>query len=174
MKQSLIVMLLAVCGLSAMAQKRVINVYQNGKVTYSIPVGKVTKITVEESTDYPYLKQLCDVWSIETILINNGTENLLPFTGISTFRLTMNADHTYTIDNTLPFALEENGTWSVDDNINPTKIIFKEDGSLESAAVEIPYPNFNSVIPDDSRLKFNVSEGCESNTITYQFKNSAQ
>ena len=163
-------MLIAACGLGATAQKRVLNVYRNGQVIYSIPMSNVSKITVEDSDDYPYLKELCGVWTLGSIGQNDQNDPLATM-DVSSFRLTLNADHTYTVDNSLPFIVEENGTWEVDNRLLPTKIIFRETGSHESAAVEIPYPY--SVQDGQPRVTIAVSEGCELNRLSYVFTHNA-
>ena len=93
MKYLFTLMLIGACTLTATAQKRVVNVYRNGQVIYSIPVKNVSKITVEESDDYPYLQQMCGVWTLGSIGQSDKNDPLTTMAA-NNFRLTLKADHT--------------------------------------------------------------------------------
>lgn len=109
-------------------------------------------------------KDINGVWQLKTV-----SRNLTDIThtmDFSRFRLNLNEDGSYTIDNYLPFAVKKNGQWRVDDPQYPFHLIFHEEGSGEDVSINLLYP-----ISQGKRfISVTVSPGCSGNLYTYVFE----
>lgn len=101
-------------------------------------------------------------WTIDQVLQNgNDITNLLDF---QSFSLRLSYENglpsSYTLSGpTVPFVLgEDNGSWSFDDPVYPTKINFSDGASLSF---------LGAVLSGGDQLTVIVPMGCASNTYTY-------
>lgn len=108
-------------------------------------------------------KDFTGTWMISKVVRNtiDITESLQD--DIPDFKLHINADGTYSIDNGMPFPVEEDGTWSADDPRHPFVLSFVEEGAVGSVDVEINFP----IVGESRQLSIAHSSGCTSNTYTY-------
>ena len=81
------------------------------------------------------------------------------------FRLLLNENGTYTIDDSLPFIVSENGTWSIDDPQYPFYIKFKENSAEEFMTASFNFPIVNGI----RQLNLTFSAGCFRNLYSYTF-----
>jgi hypothetical protein len=108
-------------------------------------------------------KDLSGVWQLESVTRNSvDISTLMNF---SKFRLHLNADGSYTLENRLPFPVAENGVWKVDDPAYPFMITFTENGATQGTDVGIQYPISNGA----RRLSITHSPGCSDNKYVYLF-----
>lgn len=106
-------------------------------------------------------KNLSGVWKLKTVTRNSvDITSLMDF---SKFKLNLNSDGTYTIDNYLPFIVLDNGTWSIDDPSYPFLLSFKEQSANAALDVELSYP----VVNGSRALSITFSPGCFTNKYTY-------
>ncbi|MDD3036614.1 DUF5004 domain-containing protein [Bacteroides sp.] len=120
------------------------------------------EITPDSYTEVP--KQLDGKWQLKTVS-RNGTD-ITEVMDFSQFRLTMNKDNTYTIENYLPFLVKKNGTWKTDDITYPFFLTFQEEGSTREARTEITYP----IVKGKRHITLTISPGCSSNSYIYSFE----
>ena len=101
------------------------------------------------------------VWSLKTVT-RNGVD-ITKQMDFSRFRLHLNADGTYNIQNYLPFVVSGDGTWSVNDPLHPMLLSFKENGAAEGVNLDFNYP-----FADGNRtISITLSPGCKSNSYVY-------
>lgn len=117
-----------------------------------------TELITEESN-----KDLSGVWQLEQVTRNSVdiTEEM----DFSQFKLHLNSDQTYSIDNYLPFIVKNGGTWQVDDPQYPFHLIFQESGASSGVSTEISYP----VVDGKRKISLTLSPGHRSNTYKYVF-----
>lgn len=109
-------------------------------------------------------KDFIGTWTISTVKRNNIDVTELLQEDIPDFRLVISSDGTYTLDEGMPFPVEENGTWSVDDPRHPFVLSFTEEGSVgETVNVEINFP----IVGASRQLSLTHSPGCTSNYYEY-------
>lgn len=120
------------------------------------------EITPDSYMEAP--KQLDGKWQLKTV-VRNGTD-ISEVMDFSQFRLIMNNDHTYTIENYLPFLVKKDGTWKTDDSMYPFFLTFQEEGSEREAVTEITYP----IIQGKRHITLTISPGCSSNSYIYSFE----
>lgn len=109
-------------------------------------------------------KNIDGVWQLKTVS-RNGIDitNTMNF---SQFRLNLNADGSYTLENYLPFAVKKDGKWRVDDPQYPFNLIFRENNSNNDVTISLKYP-----IVDGKRvISISLSPGCKNNTYIYEFE----
>lgn len=116
----------------------------------------------EEST-----KDLHGSWKIVKAY-RNGADitNLMDF---SKFRLNMNPDNTYSIDNYLPFLVRDEGTWELNDPYHPFLLSFKENSAPEAFVSDLNFPSVGGI----RQLKLTFVPGCHSNSYTYEFEKAS-
>ncbi len=102
-------------------------------------------------------KDLSGVWQLSEVMRNNV--DITTSMDFSKFRLHLNADGTYKLENRLPFPVVHGGLWTVDDPAHPFMLTFTEDGAVGSVEVSIQFPIANGV----RQLSITHSPGCESN-----------
>lgn len=109
------------------------------------------------------VKDLSGVWQLESVVRNNiDISNSMDF---SQFRLHLNSDGTYHLENYLPFLVKKDGKWDVDDPRMPFALILQEDGAERPVLVEITLP----VGEDGRQIAITQSPGCPSNKYKYKF-----
>ncbi|MDU1890375.1 MAG: DUF5004 domain-containing protein [Dysgonomonas sp.] len=113
------------------------------------------------------IKDLQGSWKIVKAY-RNGVEitNLMDF---SKFRLKMNADNTYSIENYLPFLVRDEGTWELNDPYHPFLLSFKENIASEAHVSNLNYPAVEGV----RQLKLTFVPGCQANSYTYEFEKAS-
>jgi len=119
----------------------------------------------DESPDIPEesIKDLSGSWKIVKAT-RNGTDITSAF-DFSKFKLNINKDNSYTIEEYLPFIVRDNGTWETDDSQYPFKVMFKEDDAPEPTISTLNYP----ISGNSRQIKLTFSPGCYSNSYTYEF-----
>ena len=109
-------------------------------------------------------KQLDGKWQLKTV-VRNGTD-ISEVMDFSQFRLIMNKDNTYNIENYLPFLVKKNGTWRIDNLTYPFFLTFQEEGAEREAITEITYP----IVQGKRHITLTISPGCSSNSYVYTFE----
>ncbi len=97
----------------------------------------------------------------------NGSE-ITSSMDFSRFRLILNHDGTYSIDNYLPFVVSEtSGQWKLNDPYYPFLLYFYQPGEIEKETVaNMSY----QIYGDRRRIVLSFSPGCQSNTYSYTFE----
>lgn len=110
------------------------------------------------------MKEVSGAWRVIKAS-RNGTEitKLMDFTK---FTLILNDDHSYTLQDRLPFLVNADGTWSVDDPQYPLRLMFNETGSAGEVVAMLHYP----VVNGKRQISLSFSPGCLSNIYTYVFE----
>lgn len=121
---------------------------------------KVEKVkTVTETT-----KDISGSWKIVKVT-RNGTDittaNGLDF---SQFRVNFLANKTYTLTNPLPFIVQANGTYALNDPQVPTEITLTANGSA-AITTDFVYPIAEGV--RQISLQFTANPGCNNNSYVY-------
>jgi hypothetical protein len=112
-------------------------------------------------------KNIAGLWKIV-----KATRNEVDITALmdfSQFTLEFNADNTYSIENYLPFAVKENGTWSLDDPQYPFYLTLNENNAPEALALNFNYP----VVNGKRIISLSFTPGCHSNIYTYTFEKTS-
>lgn len=120
------------------------------------------EIAPDSYTEAP--KQLDGKWQLKTVS-RNGTD-ISETMDFSQFRLIMNKDNTYTLENYLPFIVKKNGTWKADDLTYPFFLTFQEEGTENEAITEITYP----IVKGKRHITLTISPGCGGNSYIYSFE----
>lgn len=108
-------------------------------------------------------KDMSGVWQLTTVSRNGiDISDAMEFTK---FRLHLNADKTYQIENYLPFVVKKDGNWQVDDPQYPFHLIFQEAGGTGEVKTEISYP----VVDGKRQVSLTLSPGHKSNKYKYVF-----
>lgn len=117
-----------------------------------------TKIVTESTKD------ISGSWKIVKVT-RNGTDitaaNGLDF---SQFRVNFLSNKTYTLTNALPFIVQANGTYSLNDPQVPTEITFTQNGS-PAITTDFVYPIVGGV--RQISLQFSANPGCNNNSYVY-------
>ena len=93
-------------------------------------------------------KQLDGKWQLKTV-VRNGTD-ISEVMDFSQFRLIMNKD----------------GTWRIDNLTYPFFLTFQEEGAEREAITEITYP----IVQGKRHITLTISPGCSSNSYVYSFE----
>lgn len=110
------------------------------------------------------LKNLDGSWQLKTVIRNNiDITHMMDF---SQFRLNLNSDGKYTIENYLPFAVKQNGEWAIDDPKYPFNLSLKEAGATEAVVIKINYP----IVAGKRIIEMSLSPGCYQNIYEYVFE----
>lgn len=109
------------------------------------------------------VKDLSGKWRITTATRNG--QDITSIMDFTKFRLNLNSDGSYTIENNLPFLVQKNGQWETDDPQFPFTLTFRESGSSTAVATELYYP----AVDGKRRISLTFSPGCYSNVYTYVF-----
>lgn len=108
-------------------------------------------------------KDLSGEWKIVTVKRNNIDITEALTDDLPDFTLDLNADGTYRVEDGMPFVVETNGQWSIDDPQHPFVLSFTEDGAMGALDVEISYPN----VKGKRQLSVTHSPGCDLNKYEY-------
>jgi hypothetical protein len=109
-------------------------------------------------------KVIDGTWKIIKAARNDA--DITQWMDFSKFRIKFNADNTYAIENYLPFAVKENGSWSLDDPQYPFHLILNENGEAEAQTLNFNYPAVNG----KRIISLSFTPGCRSNVYTYVFE----
>ena len=107
------------------------------------------------------MKDLSGSWRLKTVT-RNGV-NITQQMDFSRFRLNLNPDGTYSIQNYLPFVVSGNGTWAVNDPLHPMLLSFKEENADTGINLDFSYP----VVDGSRALSITLSPGCHTNSYVY-------
>jgi len=129
-------------------------------ISYSCDDFKDQSPKIQEES----VKDVSGSWKIVKAS-RNGVDITSAF-DFSKFRLNINDDKTYTIDEYLPFLVRDNGTWNTDDSQYPFKISFKEANAPEPIISVLNFP----VSGGKRVIKLTFTPGCYSNSYTYEFE----
>lgn len=110
------------------------------------------------------IKDITGRWKIKT-LIRNG-EDMTERMDLSKFRIIFNADNSYTLEDKFAFAVDESGTYQLDDPQFPFKIVLTPQSSTEKATINFEFP----VVEGKRELSLKLSPGCASNSYQYFFE----
>jgi len=123
-----------------------------------------TKIVTETTKD------ISGSWKIVKVS-RNGTDitgaNGLDF---SQFRVNFLSNNTYTLTNPLPFIVQANGIYSLDDPKVPTEITFTQSGS-QAITTDFVFPIVDGV--RQISLQFTANPGCNNNSYVYTLQKAA-
>ncbi len=110
------------------------------------------------------VKDLVGKWALLKVVRNSV--DITPYIDTTGFRLNLNSDETYTLENNdIPFVINSGGTWSADDPIYPYHISFKGSDSTNTVVANVATP----VSKGKRNLDFTFSPGCLTNTYVYSF-----
>lgn len=106
-------------------------------------------------------KNLDGTWKIVKAYRNEvDITGLMDFTN---FRLSFNQDNTYKIENYLPFIVNKDGVWRLDDPQYPFRLSFTAEGSQDALETTISYP----IVSGQRQIGLTFSPGCKNNNYTY-------
>lgn len=105
-------------------------------------------------------KSIAGSWQI--INVTRNGQNITEKFDFSGFRVNFLPDHTFSIENPVPFFVKTKGIWSVDDPHYPFKISFEEGGN-DLLVSEFNYP----IVGAERQIQFTFSPGCSTNTYEY-------
>lgn len=110
------------------------------------------------------IKNIDGVWQLKTVS-RNGIDitNTMDF---SQFRLNLNVNGNYTLENYLPFTVKKDGQWKVDDPQYPFKLILRENNSNNDVTIGLQYP----IVNGKRIISMSLSPGCSNNTYIYVFE----
>jgi hypothetical protein len=111
-------------------------------------------------------KNLSGTWNLVSVTRND--EDITSDINVSSFKLNLNEDGTYNIENYLPFMVENPGTWSIDNPYYPFQLRFKENDTNDTTQVELHYPS----VDGQRKLRIELSPGCSSNKYVYILERS--
>jgi hypothetical protein len=114
------------------------------------------------------VKDLTGTWRV-TKATRNGTNlfSLLDTTVYSFSKFTIAfKSGSYTLSNALPFIVNQNGTYSLDNPQYPFQITFTQTGSTAPVATSFTYP----IVNGQRVLTLVFSPGCTQNTYSYSLE----
>lgn len=112
-------------------------------------------------------KNIAGTWQI--INVTRNGQNITEKFDFSTFKVNFLPDHTFSIENPVPFFVKTKGTWSVDDPRYPFKIAFEEEGD-DLMVTEFSYP----IVGAERQIQFTFSPGCTNNTYEYFLQRTSE
>lgn len=138
-------------------------------LAFIIPILFITSSCDKFSDESPAVseesaKELEGSWKIVKVYRNGA--DITELMDFSRFRLNMNPDNTYSIDNYLPFLVRDEGTWELNDPYYPFLLSFKENSAGEAYVSNLNFPSVGGV----RQLKLTFVPGCEANSYTYEFE----
>ncbi len=109
------------------------------------------------------MKDLSGKWQLSSVIRNeiDITEEM----DFSQFCLVLSSDGKYTFENYLPFVVNKEGTWKVDDPYYPYNLTFTETETNETVTIKINYP----IIEGSRRITLTLSPGSVKNSYNYEF-----
>ncbi|TKK67950.1 DUF5004 domain-containing protein [Ilyomonas limi] len=110
-------------------------------------------------------KDLNGTWKI--VMVTRNTVDITEYIDSSGFRLTLANDNTYTLQsNNIPFVVNSNGKWSVDDPQYPYNLSFNPTDSSSTFTGSIGTPASKGL----RNLEVTFSPGCRANSYVYTFE----
>lgn len=85
------------------------------------------------------------------------------FMDFSKFRINFQENNSYTIENYIPFIVNGEGEWSLDDPQYPFHISFKVENEAEPLVTELNY----SIVGGQRQIGLTFSPGCMNNSYSY-------
>ncbi|PWV49113.1 DUF5004 domain-containing protein [Chitinophaga sp. S165] len=113
------------------------------------------------------VKDLSGEWRIVKA-VRNGVD-ITTLTDFTQFRLSFNKENQYSIEHPLPFVVNKNGSYALDDPKYPLRITFSQTGTDAPVSSSFAYP----VVAGKRNLVFTFSPGCTSNTYLYTLEKVA-
>jgi hypothetical protein len=108
------------------------------------------------------MKDFTGAWTIEHVVRNEI--DITQWLDVSQFKLTLNSDNTYTLENSnIPFVANTNGTWSVDDPEYPFHISFQPTDSTNASTADLLSP----IEKGKRNIVVMFSPGCNANKYVY-------
>ena len=152
--------------------KRTLNIFCRAFAGLAVTGIMASCSQFSDSTD-PYgvaevAKDLSGVWKLKSVVRNDI--DITAEMDFSQFALNMKSDGTYHIDNYLPFVVENDGKWTVDDPFHPFRLSFQENDVQGSVDVDLSYP----VVNGKRSLSVSLSPGCDKNVYTYTMERIAE
>ncbi len=109
-------------------------------------------------------KEISGSWQVVQAFRNE--EDITSLMDFSQFQINFQQDGTYTFQNYLPFLINEEGMWALDDPQYPNFISLSGNSGAVSVQSELRLP-----ITDGKRqISLTFSPGCASNSYTYIFE----
>jgi hypothetical protein len=124
-----------------------------------------------KDSDVQYLepaKDISGIWQVRQAFRNE--ENITDLIDFSQFKINFNSDGTYSFENYLPFLINEEGSWTLDDPQYPNFILFSGNSGQEAVKSEVSLP----VTDGKRQINLTFSPGCASNTYTYVFERASE
>lgn len=112
------------------------------------------------------VKNISGTWKLSKVLRNSS--DITEWVDSGAFRITLQDNNAYTIEgNNIPFVVNSNGKWAVDDPQYPYNLSFTPDNDANNTiTAEIGA----AVIKGQRSLNVNFSPGCRSNQYVYVFE----
>lgn len=112
-------------------------------------------------------KNLAAVWQLSSVA-RNGVD-ITNQMDCGQFKLHLEENGRYSLENRLPFPVADDGVWKVDDPKHPFRLSFTEDNYYgDPVDVDILFP----VVDGRRQLSITHSPGCETNKYIYVFVES--
>ena len=128
----------------------------------SINACKRHEISVPEQ-----MKDISGEWRIIKA-VRNGVE-ITTLTDFTKFSIHFTKELQYNIENPMPFVVNKNGSYSLDDPAYPLRISFLPTGTDAAVSTGFTYP----VVNGKRNMVFSFSPGCASNTYVYTLERVA-
>ncbi|QHS58215.1 DUF5004 domain-containing protein [Chitinophaga agri] len=113
------------------------------------------------------LKDISGQWRI-TKAVRNGVD-ITTLADFTKFRIRFTEKQEYRIENPMPFVVNKNGHYSLDDPAYPLRISFLQSGTDAPVSTGFTYP----VVNGKRNLVFSFSPGCTANTYLYTLERIA-
>lgn len=131
-------------------------------------VAGACELIEEESKTYTESpKSVVGNWKIVKAYRNDvDITGLMDF---SQFRINFNEDNSYTIENYIPFVVDGEGTYGLDDPQYPFHLSFQVENQAEPLETVLNYP----VVNGHRQIGLTFSPGCRNNSYTYILENAS-
>jgi len=110
------------------------------------------------------VKDITGSWKVVQ-LTRNG-EDLSQRLDLTNFRISFNADGSYTLAEELPFIADAPGTYKLSDPQYPFALILQPEDASEEVEATFQFP----VVKGKRQLSLSFSLGCESNAYQFNFE----
>jgi len=134
----------------------------------SLIIGSCNLINNTEIIPDEEVKSVEGTWYIIQALRNEA--DITSKMDFTKFRLHFNDDFTYTMEEYVPFIVNENGTYSLDDPLYPFILTFVGEESQTPLETKLYYP----VVDGVRQIHLTFSPGCFQNTYTYVLEREEQ
>lgn len=108
-------------------------------------------------------KDLAGTWQLS--IVKRNKIDISESMDFSKFKLHLDGNGRYMLENRLPFPVSSDGTWAVDDPAHPFRLTFTEDGRNIPVDVSIQYP----MVLGQRQLSITHSPGYIDNKYEYVF-----